>query len=109
MCTDHTLVRVSQQSLFRWPSQIYDENDKPCQIHKLVGYRIYVNGHPKGMIKAHKTRALVEGLRVQHEYKITVVAIGTIGESSHSNAAIIYVPKIPDQKYDPPTEEKPKK
>ena len=36
----------------------------------------------------------VEGLRVQHEYKITVVAIGTIGESQHSNAAIIYVPGV---------------
>jgi len=91
-----------------WPSQIYDENDKPCQIHKLVGYRIYVNGHPKGMIKPHKTRALVEGLRVQHEYKITVVAIGAIGESIHSNAAIIYVPSqaITGDKYiEKPTEE----
>jgi len=94
-----------------WPSQIYDENDKPCQIHKLVGYRIYVNGHPKGMIKAHKTRALVEGLRVQHEYKITVVAIGAIGESAHSNAAIIYVPSpsIMGEKYATIDEEKPKK
>ena len=36
----------------------------------------------------------MEGLRIQHEYKITVVAIGTIGESSHSNAAIIYVPGV---------------
>ena len=55
------------------------------------------------MIKAHKTRALVEGLRVQHEYKITVVAIGTIGESSHSNAAIVYVPSsaITGDKYTP--------
>ena len=109
MYRSYTSVDLSQYTLLRWPSQIYDENDKPCQIHKLVGYRIYVNGHPKGMIKAHKTRALVEGLRVQHEYKITVVAIGTIGESAHSNAAIIYVPKISDQKYDPPSEEKPKK
>lgn len=77
-----------------WPSQIFNENGEPCQIQKLVGYRIYVNGHPKGMIKPHKNRALVEGLRVQHEYKITVVAIGTIGESQHSNAAIIYVPGV---------------
>lgn len=77
-----------------WPSQIFDEDGEPCQIQKLVGYRIYVNGHPKGMIKPHKNRALVEGLRVQHEYKITVVALGTIGESQHSNAAIIYVPGV---------------
>jgi len=77
-----------------WPSQIFNEDGEPCQIQKLVGYRIYVNGYPKGMIKPHKNRALVEGLRVQHEYKITVVAIGTIGESQHSNAAIIYVPGV---------------
>ena len=64
---DLLLIDVLLNLWFRWPSQIYDENDKPCQIHKLVGYRIYVNGHPKGMIKPHKTRALVEGLRVQHE------------------------------------------
>merc|ERR1711953_1414157 len=75
-----------------WPSQIFDDSGAVCQIQKLVGYRIYVNGYPKGMIKPHKNRALVEGLRLQHEYKITVVAIGTIGESAHSNAAIIYVP-----------------
>lgn len=77
-----------------WPSQIFDENGNPSQEQKIVGYRIYVNGHPKGMVKAHKSRAIVEGLRLQNEYKITVVAIGTIGESAHSNAAIIYVPNM---------------
>ena len=43
------------------------------------------------MVKAHKSRAIVEGLRLQNEYKITVVAIGTIGESAHSNAGKIHV------------------
>ena len=42
----------------RWPSQIFNEDGEPCQIQKLVGYRIYVNGYPKGMIKPHKNRAL---------------------------------------------------
>ena len=70
----------------RWPSQIFDENGNISQEQKIVGYRIYVNGQPKGMVKAHKSRAMVEGLRLQQEYKITVVAIGTIGESLPSNA-----------------------
>ena len=57
---------------------------------------------------AHKSRAMVEGLRLQQEYKISVVAIGTIGESPPSNSgsflcdnlsfydflAIIYVPNM---------------
>ena len=88
----YELIRIlshtkSFQNLdFRWPSQIFDENGNISQEQKIVGYRIYVNGQPKGMVKAHKSRAMVEGLRLQQEYKITVVAIGTIGESLPSNA-----------------------
>jgi hypothetical protein len=75
-----------------WPSQVFDENGNTSQEHSIIGFRIYVNGLPKGMVKAHKNRALVEGMRIQNEYKITVVAIGSLGDSNHSNAAIIYVP-----------------
>ena len=79
-------LNLNVYKFHRWPSQIFDENGNQCQDQKIVGYRIYVNGQPKGMVKAHKNRAMVEGLRLQHEYKITVVALGTLGESPHSNA-----------------------
>lgn len=92
-----------------WPSQIFDENGNISQEQKIVGYRIYVNGQPKGMVKAHKSRAMVEGLRLQQEYKITVVAIGTIGESLPSNAAIIYVPNMTPEKVTPRRKLKPSK
>jgi hypothetical protein len=40
-------------------------------------------------VQAHKNRALVEGMRIQNEYKITVVAIGSLGDSNHSNAGTL--------------------
>ena len=64
--------------ILRWPSQIFNEDGEPCQIQKLVGYRIYVNGHPKGMIKPHKNRALGKVISVQYFRSLSIIAFDRI-------------------------------
>ena len=50
-----------------------------------LGYRIYVNGVPKGMVAGTQTKSLLEGLDHKTLYKIHIRALSALGESAESN------------------------
>ena len=75
---DCLLCKKKINAISRWPSQIFNEDGEPCQIQKLVGYRIYVNGHPKGMIKPHKNRALGTVTSVQYFLSSSIIAFDRV-------------------------------
>lgn len=80
--------------IVRWsPSYVHDQNGAVSKTHTLLGYRIYVNGQPKGMVTGTKTQALLDGLHFSHEYRIHVRAVSALGESESSNYVIVFVPK----------------
>ena len=54
----------------------------------VAGYRIIVNGSPKGEVAGTQTRALLEGLHARTMYRMTVKALSAAGESGHSNMVV---------------------
>ncbi|XP_078485704.1 uncharacterized protein LOC101242116 isoform X2 [Ciona intestinalis] len=80
--------------VLRWfPSKIFDKHGVEMDSDKILGYRIYVNGQPKGMVAGSKSRALLDGLRRACEYRIQVRAVSALGESEPSNTVIAYITK----------------
>nr|CAB3263080.1 uncharacterized protein LOC101242116 [Phallusia mammillata] len=78
--------------ILRWhPAHIYNKQGNEMPKEAIVGYRIYVNGQPKGMVAGTKTRALLDGLHRSCEYKIHVHAVAALGESDPSNVVIVYI------------------
>lgn len=82
--------------ILRWhPSKMFDKHGQEVNDEKLIGYRIYVNGHPKGMVAGTKSRALLEGLRHSTEYRVHVRAVSSLGESDPSNTVIAHITSSP--------------
>ena len=75
--------------ILRWqPSYIYDKHGNKVKSGCIIGYRIYVNRQPKGMVNGIKCRALLDGLKQAGEYRIHVCAVSALGESDPSNTVI---------------------
>ncbi|XP_064595237.1 uncharacterized protein LOC135461889 [Liolophura sinensis] len=80
--TPHSLVLSWQPSKIIGASQ--QEIEQP-----LLGYRIYVNEVPHGMVPGHQTSAVVDGLDRALTYRFHVRGISSIGESQKSNAVLV--------------------
>ncbi|XP_074641154.1 uncharacterized protein LOC141898898 isoform X2 [Tubulanus polymorphus] len=55
----------------------------------VIGYRIYVNDLPKGMVASGRTRAVLGGMDPRLIYKIYVRAVSALGESFNSNVLMV--------------------
>ena len=79
----------SRSLILRWhPSYVYDKYGNKVKSGAIIGYRIYVNRQPKGMVNGVKCRALLDGLKKAGEYRIYICAISALGESEPSNTVI---------------------
>ncbi|XP_064627841.1 uncharacterized protein LOC135487712 isoform X3 [Lineus longissimus] len=58
----------------------------------VIGYRVYVNDLPKGMVAGIKPRAFIDGLDPKAQHKVYLRAVSALGESSNSN--IVTVQKV---------------
>ncbi|CAK8672878.1 unnamed protein product [Clavelina lepadiformis] len=77
--------------ILRWqPVQPSQTHGSSAGANKIVGYRIYVNGQPKGIVTGGKCRALLDGLRFSAQYRIQVCAVSGVGESDPSNIVIVH-------------------
>jgi hypothetical protein len=54
--------------LYWMPSFVLDAVGKPSNV-PIIGYRLYVNSNPKGMVSGTQTRAMLEGLQIDTLYK----------------------------------------
>ena len=59
---------VNNVVLFWQPSVILDGQEQPTN-KPVMGYRIYVNGYPKGMVAGTQLKALIEGLNLENTYR----------------------------------------
>ena len=79
----------SKSLILRWhPSYIYDKHGSKVKSESIIGYRIYVNRQPKGMVNGVKCRALLDGLKRAGEYRIHICAVSALGESEPSNTVV---------------------
>ena len=88
--SDYCLSTSSSRSLIlRWhPSYIYDKEGNKMKSEGIIGYRIYVNRQPKGMVNGIKCRALLDGLKRSGEYRVHLCAVSALGESDPSNTVV---------------------
>lgn len=84
-----SLPNNSRSLVLRWhPSHIYDKDGYKTKGDEIIGYRIYVNRQPKGMVNGNKCRALLDGLKRSGEYRIYLCAVSALGESDPSNTVV---------------------
>ena len=80
---------TSKSLILRWhPSYVYDKHGNKVKTGAIIGYRIYVNRQPKGMVNGVKCRALLDGLKRAGEYRIHICAVSALGESEPSNTVL---------------------
>ncbi|XP_039267495.2 uncharacterized protein LOC120342643 isoform X2 [Styela clava] len=94
--SSYTSTNQLSSVILRWhPAKVFDKHGQEAKSDKIIGYRIYVNGHPKGMVAGTKSRALLEGLRQSTEYRVHVRAVSSLGESDPSNVVIAHITSSP--------------
>ncbi|ELT97106.1 hypothetical protein CAPTEDRAFT_208433 [Capitella teleta] len=81
--------------LYWMPSFVLDALGQPS-CSPVIGYRMYVNGNPKGMVSGTQTRAMLEGLQVDTLYKVWVRGVSALGDSHTSETVEFRLKKAQD-------------